>query len=67
MTQIGAKRFWNWLYSQIIKIFPTRQYYGRVIHVPPYEITLPVIEKLNKIVDKQIKDCIRDEAFVICR
>ena len=65
MTQIGPKRFWNWLYSQIIKIFPTRQYSIRVIRVPPYEITLPIIEELNKIVDKQIKDCIRDEAFVI--
>jgi hypothetical protein len=65
MTQIGPKRFWNWLYSQIIKAFPTRKYYGRVIYVPPYKITLPIIEELNKIVDKQIKDCIRDEAFVI--
>lgn len=65
MTQIGAKRFWNWLYSQIIKIFPTRQYSIRVIRVPPYKITLPIIEELNKRVDKQIKNCIRDEAFVI--
>lgn len=65
MTQIGPKRFWNWLYSQIIKVFPTRKYYGRVLYVPPYKITLPIIEELNKIVDKQIKDCIRDEAFVI--
>ena len=55
MTQIGAKRFWNWLYSQIIKTFPTRRYYGRVIRVPPYKITLPVIDKLNKILDETDK------------
>jgi hypothetical protein len=67
MTQIGAKRFWNWLYSQIIKTFPTRRYYGRVIHVPPYKITLPVIDELNKILDEQIKDCIHDEALVISK
>jgi len=67
MTQIGAKRFWNWLYSQIIKTFPTRRYYGRVIHVPPYKITLPVIDELNKILDEQIKDCIHDEELVISK
>lgn len=65
MIQIGAKRFWNWLYSQIIKIFPTRKYYTRVIYVPPYKIKLPIMEELNKIVDQQIKYFIRDEAFVI--
>ena len=65
MTQIGAKRFWNWLYSQIIKTFPTRHYYGRVIHVPPYKIILPIIEKLNEMVNKQIKDAIREEELVI--
>jgi hypothetical protein len=64
MTQIGAKRFWNWLYSKIISIFPTRNYL-RVIRVPPYEITLPVLDKLNKIVEGKIKDCIEDEKFVI--
>ena len=65
MTQIGPKRFWNWLYSQIIKTFPTRQYSIRVIHVPPYEITLPIMDKLNQIVDKLISECIREEALVI--
>ncbi|HSF49793.1 MAG TPA: hypothetical protein VLA74_03455, partial [Nitrososphaeraceae archaeon] len=65
MTQIGPKRFWNWLYSQIIKAFPARKYYGRVIYVPPYKITLPVMDKLNKMVNKQIRDCTRDEEITI--
>ena len=64
MTQIGAKRFWNWLYSKIISIFPTRNYL-RVIPVPPYEITLPVLDKLNEIVGEKIKDCIEDETLDI--
>jgi hypothetical protein len=65
MTQIGAKRFWNWLYSQIIKIFPIRQYNYRVIDVPPYKITLPILEKLNTMVQKQIKHCVLDEKVAI--
>ena len=65
MTQIGAKRFWNWLYSEIIKTFPTRQYNYRIIGVPPYKITLPILEKLNKMVQKQIRDCILDEEITI--
>ena len=65
MTQIGAKRFWNWLYSQIIKTFPTRQYDYRVIGVPPYIITLPIMDKLNEIIDKQIRDCTLDEVVAI--
>jgi hypothetical protein len=65
MTQIGAKRFWNWLYSQIIKTFPTRHYYGRVIRMPPYKITLPVIDELNKILDEQIRECLLDETVKI--
>ena len=64
MTQIGAKRFWNWLYSQIIKTFPTRRY-DRVIYVPPYKITLPVIRKLNEKIDKQIRDYLLDEIVSI--
>ena len=51
--------------SQIIKTFPTRQYNYRVIGVPPYNITLPILEELNKMVDKQIKDCILDENVAI--
>jgi hypothetical protein len=65
MTQIGAKRFWNWLYSQIIKTFPTRKYDYRVIDVPPYRITLPIMDELNKIVSKQIRDCILEETIDI--
>jgi hypothetical protein len=66
MTQIGAKRFWNWLYSQIIKTFPTRQYNYRVIDVPPYKITLPILEEVNNMIQKQIKHCILDEEVAIC-
>ena len=67
MTQIGAKRFWNWLYSQIIKTFPTRQYNYRVIDVPPYRITLPIMDELNEMVKKQIRDCTLDEEIDISR
>src|SRR6476620_2490879 len=64
MTEIGAKRFWNWLYAKIVKTFPTRNY-TRVIPVPPYKITLPVLDRLNLIVDKQIEACIQDERVAI--
>ena len=64
MTQIGAKRFWNWLYSQIIKLCPTRNY-RRVIPVPPYPITLPIMDKLEEMVYKEITECIKDERKAI--
>ena len=64
MTEIGAKRFWNWLYSKIVGTFPTRNY-TRVIPVPPYEITLPVLDRLNMLVGKQIEQCIKDERVAI--
>ncbi|HJT83414.1 MAG TPA: hypothetical protein VJ697_02935, partial [Nitrososphaeraceae archaeon] len=64
MTQIGPKRFWNWLYSQIIKEFPTRNY-RRVIPVPPYPITLPIMDKLKEIVDKEIIEFTKDERKII--
>jgi len=60
MNEIGAKRFWNWLYANVTETFPTRNY-TRVIPVPPYEITLPVLDKLNNLVAIQIKECIQDE------
>ena len=64
MTEIGAKRFWIWMYSKIVETFPTRDY-TRVIQVPPYKITLPILDKLNSIVDMKIEDCIQDERRVI--
>lgn len=33
--------------------------------MPPYEITLPVLDKLNKIVDNHIEECIQDETSAI--
>jgi hypothetical protein len=65
MVQIGPKRFFNFLYSQIIKNFPTRRYYGRVMQVPPYVITLDIIDELKDVVDGHIDDCIEDEVNVI--
>lgn len=62
-TRIGAKRFWNWLYSKIIKTFTTRNYL-RVIPVPPHEYTLPVLVILNEIVEKKLEDCIEEEAYL---
>jgi hypothetical protein len=62
-TRIGAKRFWNWFYSKIHKTFPTRNYL-RVIPVPPYEITLPILDKLKEILDEKIDDCIEDEIYI---
>ena len=64
MTEIGAKRFWNWLYSKIVGTFPTRNY-TRVIPVPPYEITLPVLDRLNMLVGKQIEQCIKYQRVAI--
>ena len=64
MTEIGAKRFWNWLYAKIVETFPTRDY-TRVIQVPPYKIILPILDRLNSIVDMKIADCIQDEKRVI--
>ena len=64
MTEIGAKRFWNWLYAKIVETFPTRDY-TRVIQVPPYKIILPILDRLNSIVDMKIADCIQDERRVI--
>jgi hypothetical protein len=60
MTEIGAKRFWNWLYSKIIELFPTRNY-ARVIPVPPYEITLPVLDRLNSLAAAMINESIKYE------
>ena len=64
MTLIGPKRFWNWLYSQIIELFETRDY-TRVIPAQPYKITLPIMDKLNSRVEILIDDAIRDEKDVI--
>lgn len=64
MTEIGAKRFWNWLYAKIIETFPARNY-NRVIPVPPYEITLPVLDRLNTIVERMIGNSIEDEITII--
>jgi hypothetical protein len=64
MTEIGAKRFWNWLYNKIVQTYPTRNY-TRVIPVPPYEITFPVLDRLKMVVDKQIEERIKDERVVI--
>jgi hypothetical protein len=64
MTEIGAKRFWNWLYYKIVQTFPNRNY-TRVIDVPPYEITFPVLDRLKMLVDKQVEECIKDEKVVI--
>jgi hypothetical protein len=64
MTEIGAKRFWNWLYCKIVQTYPTRNY-TRVIDVPPYEVTLPVLDRLKIVVDKQIEECIKDDRVVI--
>ena len=64
MTEIGAKRFWNWMYAKIVETFPTRDY-TRVIQVPPYKITLPILDRLSSIVDMKIADCIQDERRVI--
>jgi hypothetical protein len=64
MTEIGAKRFWNWLYYKIVQTYPTRNY-TRVIDVPPYEITFPVLDRLKMLVDKQVEECIKDERVVI--
>lgn len=64
MTEIGPKRFWNWLYSKIVQTFPTRDY-NRAISVPPYRITLPIIDQLNRIAERTIENCIEVEAQTI--
>lgn len=60
MTEIGAKRFWNWLYAKIVKTFPTRNY-NRTISVPPYEITLSVLDNLNSIIAEKIETLISNK------
>lgn len=65
MTEIGPKRFWNWLYSKIVATFPKRNYL-RVIPVPPYKLTLPILDKLGEKVDKMVSECISDEVNSIC-
>ena len=64
MTEIGPKRFWNWLYSKIVETFPTRNY-NHVIPIPPYNITLPVLDELENLVDRQIESCIENEVETI--
>ena len=64
MTEIGAKRFWNWLYAKIVETFPTRNY-NRVIPVPPYKITLPVLDQLNIIVQRTISERMQDKIHAI--
>ena len=38
VDEIGAQRFWNWLKSKILEIFPDRDY-NRAINVPQYVLT----------------------------
>jgi hypothetical protein len=64
MNEIGPKRFWNWLYSKMVETFPTRDY-NRAIRVPPYSITLPIIEYLNEMVETVIERCIEEETQTI--
>jgi len=64
MTQIGAKRFWNWIYFKMLEQYPTRNY-SRVISLPPYEIRIPALEKLNLLVNSQIVNCTEDEIETI--
>ena len=39
--------------------------YRRVIPVPPYPITLPIMDKLEEMVYKEITECIKDERKAI--
>ena len=57
-NEIGAQRFWNWLKSKLLELFPDRNY-NRAISIPMYILT-PTMQLFQQELQDRITEILYD-------
>ena len=65
VNEVHAERFWNWLKSKLLELFPYRDY-NRAITVLEYQFTgvfTPTMEQFNKELESTLRHVLRDKVI----